>query len=279
MSSPDVEEFEQQLRYARYLSEALLTGMTSSTSTATPMKHAFIRQVEEVKSPKSDINALILDYLTMAGYPNAAARFATEANLQPHQDHDSIRARQQIQNSIHKGDIQAAINALNDIDPEILDQDGPLHFALLRLQLVELIRSCTATPNGDITPAITFATQQLGPRAPTNPQFLDDLEKTMTLLVFPQDSLDPTLAALLKPDLRRAVADKVNKAMLNRQVERRDAAIRSLVQMRTWSEEAVRKETKKDLPARIELGLHSDDESNGGLYAVENGHEDAIMTS
>lgn len=67
----------------------------------------------------SDINALILDYLTMAGYPNAAAKFSTEANLQPQQDDESITARQQIQNSIHKGDIQTAIDALNDLDPEV----------------------------------------------------------------------------------------------------------------------------------------------------------------
>lgn len=158
---------------------------------------------------------------------------------------------------------------------QILDTDAPLHFALLRLQLVELIRTCTATPGGDITPALDFATQQLGPRAPTNPQFLEDLEKTMALLVFQHDSLDPTLAALLKPDLRREVADKVNKAVLQRQTRRRDAAIRHLVQMRAWGEDTVRKETRKDLPAKIELGLNGDEAEKNGLQ--ENG-QDTIMT-
>ncbi|KAI0127138.1 CTLH/CRA C-terminal to lish motif domain-containing protein [Xylariales sp. AK1849] len=276
MSSPTAREFEEQLRYARYLSEALLDhGMTSSTSTATPMKHAFMRHVEDVKAPKSDINALILDYLTMAGYPNAAARFSTEANLQPQQDHESILARQRIQTAIHKGDIQAAIDDLNDLDPEILDTDAALHFALLRLQLVELIRSCNATPERDITPALDFATQQLGPRAPTSPQFLEDLEKTMSLVVFSHDTLDPSLAALLKPDLRRHVADQVNKAVLQRETQRRDAAIRHLVQMRAWGEETVRKETKKDLPARISLGLHGEEGEKNGTH--ENG-QDTIMS-
>lgn len=67
----------------------------------------------------SDINALILDYLTMEGYPNAAANFSKEANLQPHQDTGSIQARQEIQNSIHGGNIQLAIETLNDLDPEV----------------------------------------------------------------------------------------------------------------------------------------------------------------
>ncbi|KAH8681784.1 CTLH/CRA C-terminal to lish motif domain-containing protein [Xylariales sp. PMI_506] len=210
----------------------------------------------------------------MAGYPNAAAKFSSEANLQPQQDHESIQARQHIQTAIHKGDIQTAITELNDLDPEILDTDAALHFALLRLQLVELIRSCNATPDRNINPALEFATQQLGPRAPTNPQFLEDLEKTMTLLVFSHESLDPSLAALLKPDLRREVADMVNKAILQRETQRRDAAIRHLVQMRAWSEEAVRKDTKKDLPARIDLGLNGEGDRNGHH---ENGH-DTVMT-
>lgn len=69
--------------------------------------------------PYSDINALILDYLTMEGYPNAAAKFSKEANLQPQQDGASILARQEIQNSIHSGNIQTAIETLNEFDPEV----------------------------------------------------------------------------------------------------------------------------------------------------------------
>lgn len=67
----------------------------------------------------SDINELILDYLTIAGYPNAAARFSAEANLQPQQDHPSMVARQQIQRSIQQGDVETAIDALNELDPEV----------------------------------------------------------------------------------------------------------------------------------------------------------------
>jgi hypothetical protein len=67
----------------------------------------------------SDINALILDYLTMEGYPNAAANFSKEANLVPHQETPSIIARQEIQNCIHSGNIQTAIETLNDFDPEV----------------------------------------------------------------------------------------------------------------------------------------------------------------
>ncbi|KAI0134960.1 CTLH/CRA C-terminal to lish motif domain-containing protein [Daldinia grandis] len=264
---------ENHLRHARYITEISDRKMASSASTTKSMKHPFLRQVEELKTPKSDINALILDYLTVAGYPNAAAKFSTEANLSPQQPSSSIYARRQIQTFIHRGEIENALHALNDLDPSILDEDEPLHFALLRLQLVELIRK--SRPGGDIGPALEFAQTQLGPKAPRTPQFLEDLEKTMSLLVFDHDNLDPTLSALLRPGLRQDVADKVNKAILERQKQRREAAIRHLVQMRAWSEEMVRKEGKKDLPSRIDLGLDGDDSER---FRVENGHESMIMT-
>ncbi|KAK3940135.1 CTLH/CRA C-terminal to lish motif domain-containing protein [Diplogelasinospora grovesii] len=229
--------------------------MTSSTSTATPLKHAFEARVAEIKSPKSDINALILDYLTMEGYPKAAAKFSKEANLQPQQEDPSIRARQEIQNNIHTGNIEAAISALNELDPEILDKDPQLHFSLLRLQLVELIRQSNG---GDISDVLSFATRKLAPRAAMNSDFLQDLEKTMALLIFPHDSLQPELAALLRSDLRRQTATKVNEAVLLRQTERREAAIRHLVKMRAWAESTARSK-KKDLPDRIELGLNGED--------------------
>ncbi|PHH78149.1 hypothetical protein CDD80_7323 [Ophiocordyceps camponoti-rufipedis] len=251
---------------------------TSTASTATPAKHAFERRIEEVKSHKSDINALILDYLTMEGYPNAAAKFSKEANLQPQQDCASIRTRQEIQNFIHSGNIQSAIETLNDLDPQILDDDKALHFSLLRLQLVELIRSCNAS-GGDIAPALKFATEQLGPRAPTNPKFLEDLERTMALLLFPQENLDPQLAALLNPDLRRDAADSVNRAILERQSARREAAIRHLVKMRAWAETKAR-QAFIVIPDRLDLGLKGEepDGQSGSLHNAENGHEPMITT-
>lgn len=143
-----------------------------------------------------------------------------------------------------------------------------MHFSLLRLQLVELIRQCNS---GDITPALDFATKKLAPRAATNREFLDDLEQTMALLIFPHDSLQPELAALLSSDLRRSTATKVNEAVLLRQNQRREAAIRQLVRMRAWAESTARMH-KKDLPESIELGLNADN------LEYESGHEAMITT-
>ncbi|KAK0637112.1 CTLH/CRA C-terminal to lish motif domain-containing protein [Bombardia bombarda] len=219
------------------------------TATPASREHAFEARVAEVKAPKSDMNALILDYLMFEGYSETAANFSKEANLQPARRDPTIRARQAITISIYLGNIETAITDLNEIDPQILDEDPALHFYLLRLQLVELIRKCNG---GDITPALEFATTKLAPRAAMNSEWLKELEKTMALLIFPHNSLAPELAALLNPDLRLKTSRQVQEALMMRRTKRREAAIRELIKMRAWAEETARA-NKLDLPDRIEL--------------------------
>ena len=164
-------------------------------------------------------------------------------------------------------------------DIKVLDQDSALHFALLRLQLIELIRKATATPDGDITPALTFATTHLAPRAPTNPDFLEDLERTMALLIFPPDNLAPPLAALLDPALRQDVARRVNQALLTSQGERSKAALHDLVNYRSWANQKAMQAKKEHLPEHIDLGF---DPAHNGQEGSQNGtsvgQADAMVT-
>jgi glucose-induced degradation protein 8 len=156
---------------------------------------------------------------------------------------------------------------------QILDQDSSLHFALLRLQLIELIRTCTSTPDGDIIPAINFATTYLAPRAPSSPAFLQDLEQTMALLIFPPESLTPPLAALLDPDLRKGVANRVNEAILSSQGERTRSQLLELIRTRFWAEQKCR-DAKRDIPEKISLGLEPATENDGTVDSVMVGNGD-----
>ena len=162
---------------------------------------------------------------------------------------------------------------------KVLDQDSALHFSLLRLQLVELIRTCTSTPDADVTPALNFATAHLAPRAPTNPEFLEDLERTMALLIFPPDNLAPSLAALLDPSLRKDVAKRVNEALLASQGERTKAKLQDIVRLRAWAENKAR-EANKDLPEKIDLGLDPEEgrETSHGDETHSNGENEAMVT-
>ncbi|KAK0659084.1 Uncharacterized protein DIS24_g4242 [Lasiodiplodia hormozganensis] len=255
--------------------------MSSSTvvSTATPRPtHSFHRRVDEIKPSKSDINHVIMDYLVSEGYPMAAKRFALEANIPHSAEPQSIQERVDIRNAIHAGNIESAIHKINDLNPQILDHDPALHFALLRLQLIELIRKCMSSPNADITPALTFATSELAPRAPTNQEFLEDLERTMALLIFPPENLAPPLAQLLDPSLRQTVATRVNEAILASQGANREARIKQLVRLRAWSENKA-KEARKHIPANLSLGLDSEktaDDDDDEIMNNGNGEADAM---
>ena len=164
---------------------------------------------------------------------------------------------------------------------QILDENPSLHFALLRLQLVELIRTCTSTPDGDINPALEFASAQLAPRAPTNPQFLEDLERTLALLIFPADILSPALASLLDPSLRKDIATRVNEAILQSQGARKEARLRNLVKLRAFAENKAR-ESKKDIPEKLDIGLVADthnDNQHSNNNEANNGASDTIMAN
>ncbi|KAG0637009.1 hypothetical protein HOY80DRAFT_924939 [Tuber brumale] len=200
-----------------------------------------------------DLNNPVMNYLTTEGHKSAAANSAQEANM-PHQaDPDPTQEWADIRHAIHHGDIQTATERTNELHPELLETNLPLHFSLLRLQLIELIRNCAQSPDGDISEALAFATTHLAPRAPGNSKFLQDLERTMALLCFPMENLAPPLVEMMDPALRRQVAAKVNEAILEVQGVPKEAKIRRLVRLRAWAEQRMRSE-RRDMP-NMNLGL------------------------
>lgn len=216
------------------------SSTNSSDKTAQPKKsytkEQWASRLSETDVSKTVLNYLIMNYLIVEGYESAAERFAQEANIAPTSSVSSMKQRMAIKSMIHSGNIQGAIEKINDIDPELLDVNPALHFSLLRLQLIELIRQGFKSKEGDIQPALDFATSHLAQKAPSNPQFLQDLEKTMALLCFPPDSLVPQLQALMDIKLRRRVAEDVNEALLRRQGMMGDSKIENLVKLWGWGE-------------------------------------------
>lgn len=67
----------------------------------------------------SDLNSVIMDYLISEGYPSAAQKFASEANIQPTSGVESIQERVEIREAIHAGDIQTAIEKINELNPMV----------------------------------------------------------------------------------------------------------------------------------------------------------------
>ncbi|KAL1898983.1 hypothetical protein Cpir12675_001643 [Ceratocystis pirilliformis] len=220
------------------------------------MTRSMEQRIDTLHPPKSEINAMILDYLTREGYADAAAKFCREADLDPQQPTEMIQERRDIQQAIRSGRVQHAIEALNDLDPEILDSNTDVHFSLLRLQLIEMIRDCSRKGDdpGCFLPAVQFAQENLASRAVEDPSLLKSLEKAMSLIVFPQAELTCELTSLLDPRLRQEVAESVNKAILSHQDKRGETVIRYLLGMRAWSQKMAQNSEIK-LPESLQSGL------------------------
>ncbi len=120
------------------------------------------------------------------------------------------------------------MSLLNNLNPEILDTNPTLYFHLQQQKLIEFIR------NGDIATAIEFAQEELAPRGEENPEFLDELERTMSLLAF--DASNSPVSDLLDMSHRQKLASEVNAAILTSFCQEKDPKLPSLLKMLIWAQ-------------------------------------------
>lgn len=76
-----------------------------------------------------------MDYLITNGYPAAAKKFAVEANIQPKADPESIQPRVEIRTAIHSGNIQCAVEKINELNPQVRNTNLPCRCPCLLLGL------------------------------------------------------------------------------------------------------------------------------------------------
>ncbi len=60
-----------------------------------------------------------MDYLVLEGYQAAAEEFSKEANVNPPVDFSSIETRMTIREAVQRGDVEEAIELVNDLNPEV----------------------------------------------------------------------------------------------------------------------------------------------------------------
>jgi len=225
--------------------------------------------MERAKVDKHDIHAVILDYLILQGYNRTATKFAMEAKLPlTESELRDMAVRTDIKRDILNGNIDEAIHKLNELDPAILDTNEKLHFSLLQLQLIEMIRVSDLDNGEDIKRAIKFANRNLATRTMNNPEFIFELEKVMALVVYGNKPLPDEVALLLKPDSRRKIAVDVNHAILKSQDAPHVARIADVLKVRQWSELKAR-ERKLDIPPVLRLGIEGGDGRDEDIEMAE----------
>lgn len=93
---------------------------------------------------------------------------------------------------------------------QILEEDEELFFHLQQQRLIELIRS------GDVDASLEFAQECLAPLGEDRPTFLEEVERTVALLLF-EDARAAPRAELLEPAQRQKTASRLNAAVLRSQ--------------------------------------------------------------
>ncbi|CAJ0638359.1 3833_t:CDS:2 [Entrophospora sp. SA101] len=81
-------------------------------------KDDWVKKLSEVKIDKLELNKLIMNYFVIEGYKDAAEAFSQECGQSPSIDVDSIKDRMNIKNAIQNGNIEEAIEYVNDLNPE-----------------------------------------------------------------------------------------------------------------------------------------------------------------
>ena len=105
-------------------------------------------------------------FISPSGHKEASIIFARESNTAiPHSalpNINSLDLRTDLRLCIENGQIDVAIEKLNDFNPQIIDGNPKIFFMLLLCKFVEMVRT------GDLERAVEFAAEELAPRAEEN---------------------------------------------------------------------------------------------------------------
>ncbi|KAH7484526.1 hypothetical protein PRIC1_003836 [Phytophthora ramorum] len=172
---------------------------------------------------KESMHRLVMDYLVGKGYREVAEAFWRDSATKPHVDLQSVQERMSVQQLLLKGQIQKARGKLASIDPEFLEKNSGMDFLLAKQELIELIKA------HNIEEALQFAIKNLAPFGQKSPQFLHEIERTMSVIAFKNPS-DSPLGHLLEQTQRRRVADEVNSAILRSQKQELEPMLPTMVE-------------------------------------------------
>ncbi|XP_074269923.1 protein GID8 homolog isoform X2 [Silene latifolia] len=199
-----------------------------ATSKKVITKEEWEKKLSDVKIRKEDMNKLVMNFLVTEGYVDAAEKFRQESGTE-HIDLATITDRMAVKKAVQCGNVEDAIEKVNDLNPEILDTNPQLFFHLQQQRFIELVR------NKKIEEALEFAQEELAPRGEENQSFLEELEKTVSLLAF-EDASNSPVGNLLDISQRLKTASEVNAAILTSQSHEKDPKLPYLLKMLLWAQ-------------------------------------------
>lgn len=210
------------------------SGESKSSSGPGTFQSKWEDKVKSYHLPRAELNKLVMEYLVKEGFKDSVQAFQTETGIDPGVNMAIIDDQIQIREAIEAGNIQTAMELVNDVDPEILDTNSKLYFHLQQQQLLELIKK------GDMERVIEYATTELSARGEENPEFLNELEQSLSLLAFTDASSSP-FSELLQPSQKLKVVSELNAALLASQDQEATSKLGTLMKLVLWAQDQLEK--------------------------------------
>ena len=201
-------------------------------------------RLKDARLQRSDLNRLVMDYLVMEGYKEAAESFERETGLRAGVTKKWMDERIAIREALSGGKVPSAIDLVNELDPGLLEENPQINFHLKQQQLIELIRQ------EDLEEAVHFAQSELATWGEDNPAFLDELEQVMGLLAFERPEQSP-FGQLLHASHREKVASELNAAIMDKLGEASTSGISNLMKVVHWSQSQLEKANARFLKWQI----------------------------
>eukprot|EP00798_Chlamydomonas_sp_ICE-L_P008062 gene8062-1298_t len=155
--------------------------------------------------------------------------FEKESGTTPGVELGSIAERVEIRQAVQRGDVEGAIEKVNDFNPEILETQPHLIFHLQQQRLIEFIRK------GQEEEALDFAQEYLAPQGEERPELLEEIERTVALLAF-HDAKSSPVGALMDVTQRQKTASELNAAILGSQCQDNEPRLHTLIKLMIWSQ-------------------------------------------
>ncbi|GAB2237995.1 hypothetical protein Droror1_Dr00015897 [Drosera rotundifolia] len=182
------------------------------------------KKINDIKITKEDMNKLVMNFLLIKGYVDAAEKFYMETKTE-HIDLTTVTNRMAVKSAVESGNVAEAIEKLKVLNPKILDTNLQLFFRLQQQMMIELIK------NGKNKEALDFGTELLAPMCEENQSFLKELERTVSLLAFENVEDKPHLCELLDMSRCLNIASELNAAILTSQGLLKKANLHTLMKM------------------------------------------------
>lgn len=97
-----------------------LTNSAASAAASSSAQDLWNSQMSQVHVCREELNKLIMNYLILEGHKEGALTFQRESGVQADEiDLDLIDARVMVKSLINQGEIEVAIRAINDLNPEV----------------------------------------------------------------------------------------------------------------------------------------------------------------